>query len=540
MKKHLEISLKILLIVLLCGIINVINLYAEENIIRVYCNNEIGKVNKKIFGNNFLGFDPGLHAKRGVHYYGFADYGDGIWDAKWNNPVQEVINLAKEAGISIVRFPGGCGTHFYNWKESIGKNRTHYLFGIDEFLKTCEQIGTEAVITVSYPAGDEQDAADLVEYLNSPNDGSNPNGGIDWASERAKNGHPQPYNVKYFEIGNEVWHGNHRDIKKISPEEYVNRYLKYYNAMKSIDPKIQIGLVLFNLGISQNWDETVLSSIKSKVDFVITHTYPPHDRKLYKKVDIKDLFALSLAVPIYQDEKKLMNTRSLLNDKIGRNDVPIAITEFNGGFVQNEPIPYRHCLGTALINAELLRIFLKPEHKILMANHWNFINEYWGMIANGFDGSYKNLHKPYYKRPNFYVFELYNKHFGDILLKLDVKSESYDLSKYKWLEADITNIAYLAVSASKKQDSDKIYLMVINKDLNDSRTATIDLKDFMPLIEVNAWILNGPSVDATNEKDHNKVKLRYKKIGIKNNPFEFTFEPHSLIAIEIVKRKNEK
>ena len=54
--------------------------------------------------------------------------------------------------------------------------------------------------------GDENDVADLVEYLNSPNNGSNPNGGINWAAERAKNGHPSPYNVKYFgNIGNNTY-----------------------------------------------------------------------------------------------------------------------------------------------------------------------------------------------------------------------------------------------------------------------------------------------------------------------------------------------
>ena len=61
-----------------------------------------------------------------------------------------------------------------------------FLYGIDEFLKTCEEVGAEPVITVSYFTGDEQDAADLVEYLKG--------------------------RVKYLEIGNEVWHGDHRNM----------------------------------------------------------------------------------------------------------------------------------------------------------------------------------------------------------------------------------------------------------------------------------------------------------------------------------------
>jgi len=53
----------------------------------------------------------------------------------------------------------------------------------------------------------------------------------DWAAERARNGHPRPYNVKYFEIGNEEWHGDHRNIKRVLPQEYGQRYLKYYEAL---------------------------------------------------------------------------------------------------------------------------------------------------------------------------------------------------------------------------------------------------------------------------------------------------------------------
>ena len=94
-------------------------------------------------------------------------------------------------------------------------------------MKTAEQIGAEVVMTVSYYTGDANDAADLVEYLNAPNDGSNPNGGTDWAGRRAKNGHPAPYNVKYFEVGNETWGSHPPKVKKISPGQYARRYLKY-------------------------------------------------------------------------------------------------------------------------------------------------------------------------------------------------------------------------------------------------------------------------------------------------------------------------
>ncbi|HDH06648.1 MAG TPA: hypothetical protein ENH01_13260, partial [Nitrospirae bacterium] len=233
-----------LLALLLLVFFNVKFVYGSDNVITVNAGREIGQVNKNVYGNNFIGYDPAAHGtfkrhdKKSWEYReSIMNYGAGVWDPEQNKSVKEVIDLSKQAGITILRFPGGCGTHSYNWKEAVGEGRKRFLYGIDEFLKTAGEIGAEAVITVSYFTGNEEDAADLVEYLNAADNGSNPNGGTDLSAERAKN----PNKVKFFEIGNEVWHGNHRDIKKVLPEEYAKRYLKYYEAMKAVDPSIKIG-----------------------------------------------------------------------------------------------------------------------------------------------------------------------------------------------------------------------------------------------------------------------------------------------------------
>jgi alpha-N-arabinofuranosidase len=118
----------------------------KTNAVTVLINREEGPVNKKIFGNNVLGHE-GLKS---------ADYGYGLWDSKWDRAsVRAVVDLAKGAGITMVRFPGGCGTHAYDWKKAVGKDRKEFLFGIDEFLTTAEAMGAEAVLTVSYFTGDE-------------------------------------------------------------------------------------------------------------------------------------------------------------------------------------------------------------------------------------------------------------------------------------------------------------------------------------------------------------------------------------------------
>jgi alpha-N-arabinofuranosidase len=501
---------------------------AQHAAINVEYGVDLGAVNTGVFGNNFLGYDPLSYeaVKPDTRpYYGFSDFGAGLWDPQDKVPVKEALDLAKGAGITVARFPGGCGSHHYDWKKAVGKDRTHFLFGIDEFLRVSAAVGAEPVITLRYFAQDAHDAADLVEYLNAPDDGKNPNGGIDWALERAKNGHPAPYRVKFFEVGNEVWHGDHRDIKGQSAHDYAVSYLKYREAMKAVDPAVMAGVVFFTDG----WNREVLETVKDRVDFGIVHLYPTLAwGDALSGHPVEKIFKTTLALPVHDSEADLgrLSRRAM---EIAGKKIPIAITEYNAGFVQDKPVAYRFTLGGALVNAELLRVFLKPQNNILLATQWDFINEYWGSAANGFDGTRTTLHDPYFKRPVYYVFQLYKEHFGARLIGAQAVSDGYS---YR-----LQPVPYLTVSSSKDISGAKAYLMVLNKNLNDSVTADIALRDFGPIGEVKAWVLNGPAIDATNETDHDNVRVRshvldFKEGNVKDT-FEFTFEPHSLTAIEI-------
>ena len=89
------------------------------------------------------------------------------------------------------------------------------------------------------------------------------------------------------------------------------------------------------------------------------------------------------------------------------------------------------------------------------------------------------------------------------------------------------------MSSSVNENGDKIYLMIINKNINNFITSAIELNNFSPDSQGDAWVLSGPSVDATNEKDHDNVKITHRQFDVAGSTFEYTFEPHSLTAIEI-------
>ncbi len=408
---------KELIFSLICGLLGIIlspSAYGEAGkfaTIRLNPHKKLGEVNKLVFGNNQLGYQYGAWEWASPEY---ADRGAGIWDPEDNQPVPEMVKFAKDIGMTVARYPGGCGSHLFNWKKTIGplSERPQQKFGLPEFLRFCEAVKAIPIITIAEYFGSPQDAADLVEYLNAPDDGKHP-----WARKRAEDGRKEPWNVIWFEFGNESDHGDHKG-RRFSPEEYAGLYRQYRSFMKKVDPKIKLGAVLFNDVTPQinPWTKTVVKLTGDIADFYIHHAYIP----LYYRNDgvpeAKTLFPLALAGP-RQIAEYYREIREFIRETTGRN-IPLAITEFNGHFVQENPIPYRLSLGCALVVAELLQVFLQPEFHIANAQYWQFANEYWGMV--------KGYNPPYTLRPAYWVFWLYHHYFGDILIDAKVECDSYD------------------------------------------------------------------------------------------------------------------
>ena len=155
--------------------------------------------------------------------------GRGLWDPASDAPVPKVVTGARRAGLRALRFPGGTGANMYDWKKAIGPERGCQVigphgtrraglalrrglaYGPDEHMQFVDMVGAKANIMVPFVNETPGDAADWVEYMNSPaGDAGNPNGGVDWADVRADNGHPAPYDVRWWEIGNEQHHLNSR------------------------------------------------------------------------------------------------------------------------------------------------------------------------------------------------------------------------------------------------------------------------------------------------------------------------------------------
>jgi len=156
----------------------------------------------------------------------------------------EVIGLLKQLHSGFWRLPGGNFISDFNWYHSVGPRDQRppdfdYAWnamqtndvGMDEFMTFCKLIGVEPYITVNAGFGDAHSAAEEVEYMNGAT--STPMGAM-----RARNGHPEPYHVKFWNVGNEPygqWQLGRTDLKY-----YLLKHNEFAKAMRAVDPSITL------------------------------------------------------------------------------------------------------------------------------------------------------------------------------------------------------------------------------------------------------------------------------------------------------------
>jgi alpha-N-arabinofuranosidase len=450
----------------------------------------------------------------------------------------------KSLNLSMLRYPGGTVADAFFWKESIGplekrplgtitgfdKDRhNRIMVGLDEFLHFCKLAEVEPLMVVNFGNGSPEEAAELVEYLNAPDDGSNPGGGVDWAKQRAGNGHPQPHEVKYFEIGNEIYllkgrkHSyeqfGHTDIK-----DYATRLVQFARRMRQIEPSIKIGCPVISPGAvgssdraartRRPWNMTLFEIAGKEIDFVCPHVYGPGERgKEYQptvEVFVKKSFA-------YLEARRgeLKEMRKEMRGVSGK-EFEILITEYN-------MTPSTQDLLSGLYVAQFLSTCIESGvHGAMFHNLFGFGDRF---AALNFVKTH-NLRVP---RPAYFALKLLSKHLRGVRLATEVDCPTFTSEYYPDLE-----VPYLTAIAVRRGEN--VVLEVINKDIRrDYRTEIgISGRRFPP--EIKVFELNARELKTNNEGDLNPqrttVKLTEKSVSGGGKTLTYTFPAHSVTILE--------
>jgi alpha-N-arabinofuranosidase len=390
----------------------------------VTANQLLGPVNRLVFGQNIIAADNAYFYSSDTTDLNLIQRGDGFWDPSQGAPVPQVVEQSKAAGMSMLRYPGGCYAHNYDWRKTVGPDakKNGWLFGLDEYLSLCHTIGAAPLVIVSdyvLPADQmPENAAQLVEYLNSTADAAHP-----WALKRKEFGHTAPYNVVWFELGNESDHGNHRVLprRQYSAEQYAAYAKATAAAMRKVDSRVRLGIVMLpgaGTDVNSEWNRTVVRLAGASADFVIIHMYAPAEPKTGVSEDLQMQAMMAAGQHV---EEHLLEYHQMIQQQLG-HDLPLAVTEFNGG-LDTFGSAYRFSFGNALECADLLRVFLKPESHVVFATYFHFLNGMFGMVRTPLPSS---KYEPPTEKPAFQLYELWAQHFGSQLVKVDVQSPRAD------------------------------------------------------------------------------------------------------------------
>jgi alpha-L-arabinofuranosidase len=231
----------------------------------------IAPVNPRLFGS-FV-----EHLGRCV-YGGIFEPGDAGADAEGFR--QDVLDLVRELGITVVRYPGGNFVSGYRWEDGVGPvaQRPRRLdlswrsvetnaFGLNEFMAWARRAGVEPMMAVNLGTRGIQEACDLVEYANHA-------GGTRWSDLRHAHGVREPHGITLWCLGNEMdgpWQIGYK-----TAEAYGRLAAQTAKAMRQVDPRIRLvacgssgdGMPTFG-----SWESTVLEHTFDDVDYISLHAY---------------------------------------------------------------------------------------------------------------------------------------------------------------------------------------------------------------------------------------------------------------------------
>jgi len=481
----------------------------------------IGKIDPNIYGH-FI-----EHLGRGI-YGGIYEENSPLSDERGFR--KDVLEAVKNVNCPLLRWPGGNFASGYHWKDGIGPKDERPVrfdlawgveetnrFGTDEFIEYCRRVGAEPYICLNLGTGSLDEAIHWLEYCNSA-------GNTYYAKLREKNGHPEPYQVKYWGIGNEIygeWQVGHRSAK-----EYAKVLREYAKFMKEVDPNIKIIAVGAD---APEWDLEVVKTAGKYIDYISNHQYLGSD-DYYETV-----------ASVYWIEKRLKILKSVIEvaqpleavQFLGMKEerVKIAFDEWNIWYrgTPEDNCEENYALKDGLFAAGVFIILHRLCQSVTMANLAQLVNVI-GAIHTEKHGLYlTSIYK---------AFELFVNHAGEMVLDALVKSETYHIEGKGFFgglrKFRLSNVPYLDASVSLNKNKDKLYIAAVNFHREENIECSISMEGFSPRKVAKAYELNGPEVMAVNDFDNpEKVKIKDKTIKNAASRFSYVFPAHSATIVEL-------
>ncbi|KAL8279441.1 hypothetical protein RQP46_008253 [Phenoliferia psychrophenolica] len=401
----------------------------------------------------------------------------------------------------------------YRWEDGIGPRASRPArlelawlgietnhFGTDEFMTWCDTLGTEPFICLNMGTGTLESALHWLEYMNGKV-------GTYWADQRATNGHPEPYGVKYVALGNEVW--GPWQVGQATAIDYAKAAKQWGKALKLIDPSIK--LVSCGKEGTDDWDLVVLMECFDVIDY--------HSLHLYTRGPQHEVNAMSPALA----ERGIRITREYINlarmakdrgppaydwdGKPSTKDVGICFDEWN---VWNPDIApgvtgaeQTYTMSDALAVAAYLNIFIRTGTEIAcLAQSVNVISPLMtsptGML----------------KQTTFFAVELFARFMQGKALDVFVDCSSYvgTMGIDRPWSAHMCKDSFKWIDSTAALDENILTVAIINRHPQEAFDVALNLagaREASP--EVDVYELHDDNLMAVNTWESQPVQIKHSK-----------------------------
>ena len=421
---------------------------------------------------------------------------------------RDVIDAVKEAGITVVRYPGGNFVSAYDWRDGVGpisdrprrpdpawhRIETNH-FGTDEFARWTNAANVEFMATVNLGQGDVRSAGEMLEYCNLPS-------GTYYSDLRQKHGHKDPYQIKLWCLGNEMdgpW-----QMGQLTAELYGVKAKNAAFLMKQLDPSVELvacGTCATDLPTYLDWDRTVLEHTYENVDYLSIHAYysyqagskswewvnedDPSDAPfISQKAEDYILSTLCVADTIRTKKKQSKKIHISFDEWNVHGMAPSVPSEKAGPWATQIKEGYSQFnLLDALIYGGLLCTFLNHADRVKIACQSLLVND-GGMFSTKTGGGLL-IH------PVFYPFQQFAKYGKGEALRVSLQSPTVETSHHGEVPA-------LQAAASYREETGEIAVFVVNMDHDNAMDFTLDLRAFGSVSMSEHRILDGNDIYAYN------------------------------------------
>ncbi|MFZ0547835.1 MAG: alpha-L-arabinofuranosidase C-terminal domain-containing protein [Candidatus Promineifilaceae bacterium] len=488
----------------------------ETTHIHLHSQFQIGRVDPRIFG----GF---------LEHLGRAVY-EGVYEPDSAHADQagfrtDTMDALRPLDMSVMRYPGGNFASGYHWLDGIGppaKRPTIFeltwqsiepnRFGTAEYLNLCRKMNWTPMITVNLGSGTPEEAANWVEFCNSP-------AGTRYADLRANNHSSQPYGVKLWCLGNEMdgpW-----QIGYDSAEQYAIRAKQAADMMKKVDNSIEL-VVCGSSGVLlptyMEWDHYVLEQLGDRIDYVSLHRYVGN-----RQNDTADYLAVTNAIDQQIEEMDAV-CRFIQAKQRSQKRAYLCFDEWNVWYKNQETD------GKGTFSPRLLEEYYNLEDALVFAGFFNSFIRHADVLKIANLAQIVNVIAPIMTRgpeillqSTYYVFEMFTRRREGISLQPRITGPSYDSPTHG-------SVAYIDTSAIL--DGDQLHLFVTNRSLTDTTAVRVSLADRSIEAFTNGDLLTGPEPKAANSfESPDVIKTRpFDSAEVVNGEAALTLPPLSVAA----------